>query len=479
MPDTKYCRWICDACGFIYDEAKGDLDSGLAPGTRYQDIPDDWQCPLCGLRKADLRLLPDAPPIAATVNKKNLGVAPQSKSRGSARHVVIVGAGVAGWSVAEAIRRRDPEIPLLLVTACEGLIYPKPALSTALAQGKSADDLVDQDAASHATELAMEVRTETRAIKIDVARKRLTTAKGGIDYDKLVLALGARQRELPLTGAAAGDVLRVNDLMSYKRLRSRLAQGARHVTILGAGLIGCEFAEDLTSAGYRVTLVDPADLPLPSLLPRHIAARLRERLADTGIEWRFHARLEALDPVADGYRARLSTGEYLDTDLVLSAAGLIPNTELAAKAGLDIDRGIVVDRCMRTADPNIYAVGDCAAVEGQVFAYIEPIRRQAEAIAADLTGGSEPFVPLPPLVRVKTPSLPLTICPAPGTSPHEPGWELVEVGDDGCRMEYRGSASVQGFVLAGRQAQFGIELYRRGASARPPAPDHRKFGITR
>ena len=64
MSDASYLRWICDACGYIYDEAKGDPDSGLAPGTRYQDIPDDWQCPLCGMMKSDLRLLPEAPPVA-------------------------------------------------------------------------------------------------------------------------------------------------------------------------------------------------------------------------------------------------------------------------------------------------------------------------------------------------------------------------------------------------------------------------------
>jgi rubredoxin-NAD+ reductase len=366
--------------------------------------------------------------------------------------------------VAEAIRRRDPDVPLLLVTSCEGLIYPKPALSMALAQGKSAEDLVEQDAATHAAELNLDVRTETRVIKIDIARKRLTTARGGIEYGKLVLALGAHQRELPVSGDAAGDILRVNDLLSYKKLRRRLAQGARHVTILGAGLIGCEFAEDLTGGGYEVTIVDPADMPLSSLLPGHIAARLRQRLAEKGVDWRFHATVDALQRVEGGYRATLSTGEYMNTDLVLSAAGLVPNTALAAKAGLQVERGVVVDRGMLTSDPDIYAVGDCAAVEGEVYAYIEPIRRQAEAIAADLSGASQPFVPMPPLVRVKTPSLPLTICPVRGASPQEPGWELVEEGDDGCRMEFHGRPDMKGFALCGRQAQLGMELYRRNVA---------------
>ena len=104
MIDAAYLRWICDACGYIYDEAKGDPDSGLMPGTRYQDIPDDWQCPLCGLSKSDLRLLPEAPPVATTVARPASSSA--AKSRGGSDVVVIIGAGTAGWSVAAPIRRR-------------------------------------------------------------------------------------------------------------------------------------------------------------------------------------------------------------------------------------------------------------------------------------------------------------------------------------------------------------------------------------
>lgn len=154
----------------------------------------------------------------------------------------------------------------------------------------------------------------------------------------------------------------------------------------------------------------------------------------------------------------LSTGAELETDLVLSAAGLIPLTEPAAKAGIAAERGIITDRRMRASVDGVYAIGDCAEVEGQVFSYIEPIRRQAEAVAADVVGESEPFVPLPPLVRVKTPSLPLTICA--GLNARNGNWDLIEQDEQGARMEYRGSDGVGGFVLAGRQAQFGQALYR-------------------
>jgi rubredoxin-NAD+ reductase len=464
MNDEQYQRWICDACGYIYDEAQGDPDSGLAPGTRYVDIPEDWQCPLCGLRKSDLRLLPEvvqpvpSRPAATTAAR---GGAP---SKGGAEHVVIVGAGVAGWSVAEAVRRRDPARPVLLVSACAGLVYPKPAISMALAMGKQPEDLVDSDAASKAAALGIEVRTDTRIIKIDPARRRLTTVKGAIEYGRLVLALGAQQRVLPVAGDAADAIVRVNDLGSYRQLRSMLTPQVEHVTILGAGLIGCEFADDMTSAGYRVTVIDPAARPLASLVPGPVAHELAARLAAKGVDWRLGTTLRSVERSDEGLQATLGNGETLHTDLVLSAAGLVPNTQLAEKAGLAVDRGIVVDNAMRSSDPHIHAIGDCAALDGQVFAYIEPIRRQAEAIAAHLSGSEELFMPLPPLVKVKTPSLPISVC-RPAGPLDDARWVAVEGDEQGMHFEIPGEGTIAGFVLTGALAGQAGGFYRRLGSA--------------
>lgn len=453
MADSDFRRWICDACGYVYDEARGDPDSGLTAGTRYEDIPDDWQCPLCGLRKSDLRLLPDLPTVAPAATQARAGKA-ADKHRGSVDHIVIVGAGIAGWSVAEAIRAEDAQTPILLVTGCEGLSYPKPALSTAFAHGKDADAIVEQDAESKAASLRIEVRTETRVIKIDRAKKRLTTAKGGIEYGKLVLALGASQRKLPVSGDAADEILRVNDLKTYRQMRRRLDSDVRHVTILGAGLIGCEFAEDLAGAGFAVSVIDPTDQPLASLLPPQTAQLLRGRLQDKGVQWRFHVTLDQLERNGTRKRAIFSDGNAIETDLVLSAAGLVANTQVADKAGLTVNRGIVTNRLMQTSDPAIYALGDCAEVEGQVYAYIEPIRRQARTVASALRGKDQPFDIRPPLVQVKTPSFPLSICPATGSAApvtRDAGDERVDLVDGG---------KLVGFVLTGSHAGDGMALYR-------------------
>jgi rubredoxin-NAD+ reductase len=457
MSGSEYQRWVCDACGFIYDEAKGDPDSGLAPGTRYADIPDDWQCPLCGLTKSDLRLLPEVVPVAQTA--RTTPVKSGSRSKGGKEYVVIIGAGTAGWSVAEAIRRRDPEKPILLVSACKGLVYPKPAISMALTQGKEVDDLVDTDAQTRAAELGIEVRTETRVIKIARDRKRLTTVKGAIEYDKLILALGAHQRELPVSGDAADSIMRVNDLLSYRKLRERLSEGVKHVTILGAGLIGCEFADDLTNTGFEVTIIDPLKQPLSGLLPDSMGKELKQRLLDKGVEWHFGTTLDAVNSNGEGLVGTLSDGSELKTDLVLSAAGLVANTGIAEKMGLETDKGIAVNNDMQTSDPDIYSIGDCASLEGEVFAYIEPIRRQAEAIAASIVGEHERFMPLPPLVKVKTPSIPLSICRPAHLEDFQ--WTTVMESAEGSHYELRNGHVLIGFALSGELASEAGGIYRQ------------------
>lgn len=459
MNAADYRRWICDACGFIYDEAQGDPDSGLAPGTRYDDIPDDWECPLCGLRKADLRLLPDTPatvPAAAPAPRR--AAASGGRCRGGDDYVVIVGAGVAGWSAAEALRQAAPQRPVLLVSACPGASYPKPALSTALAQGKSADDLVQQDAATKAAELGIELRADTRVLKLDLARKRLVTGKGAIGYGQLVLALGASQRDLPLQGDAAGEVMKINDLLSYRRLRRRFDAGAHGVTILGGGLIGCEFAEDMSTGGLAVHVVDPAASPLASLLPEPLSQQLQQRLAERGVAWHLGDTVDRIDRSGGRLRVTLASGAAHETDVVIAAAGLQPNTALAEKAGLRVEGGIWTDAQMRTSDEQVFAIGDCAAVQGRVYSYIEPIQRQAQALAGAIGGVARPFAAIPPLVRVKTPALPLTICPPPGAPA---GLDMaISDGPDGYRVDYRRDGELVGFVLSGREAANGGALYR-------------------
>jgi len=454
MTEQAYRKYLCVVCGWIYDEAKGDPDSGLAPGTRFEDIPDDWFCPLCGVTKADMSLLPDKPVVAASAPR------PASSNKGNAKGgpdtLVILGAGIAGWATAEAIRRHDPERPILMVSACDGSVYAKPALSVAMGKGLSADDLIEKSAEEMAVEIGIDVRTKTRVMRIDRGRKRLVTAKGGIEYGQLILAVGARQRKLPVQGSAAKEMLGVNDLASYKKLREQL-ESVEHVTIVGAGLVGVEFAEDLIAGGKSVTVLDMADGPLAALLPGAISYLLQQRLTEKGVNWRFNTGMQSLERGERRYRASLTDGSEMETDLVIAAAGLEVLSELAEKAGLNVNRGICVDAQMRTNDENIFAVGDCAEVNGQIYAYIEPIRRQAESIAAALNGKDLRFESRAPIVRVKSPSLPLCVAP-----PQQEGgvWNVVRQDADGITMEYRIGGELAGFALSGKAIAAAGEMER-------------------
>ncbi|MEC4714016.1 FAD-dependent oxidoreductase [Cocleimonas sp. KMM 6895] len=387
----------------------------------------------------------------------------QKINKGSEHTTVIVGAGIAGWSAAEALRRKDPERSILLVSACKGYVYPKPAISLALSQGKKAEDLISMDAEAKALELGIDVRTETRIMRVDTNKKRLVTVKGGIEYDKLILAMGAHQKELPITGNAARNILSVNDLQTYKKLCEKLENEIKHITILGAGLIGCEFADDITKAGYKVTVIDPQQQPLSALLPEAMSNELVQKLSDNGVEWKFGATLDCLNNDVDGaYVAVLSDDSILKTDLVLSAAGLIPNTKLATKMGLKIDKGICVNNDMQTSNPDVYAIGDCASVEGEVFAFIEPIKRQAETISADITGLQEKFLSLPPLVKVKTPSFPLSICRPIGVDDFE--WTTISDQEKGGYFELREGENIVGFALSGDLASGAGSIYKQLSS---------------
>lgn len=442
-------RWICTVCGWIYDENEGDPDSGILPGTRFEDIPDDWSCPLCGVTKSDFITLDEYAALRAAS-------APTVRPRrargqvGGSDAVVIVGSGVAGWTVAEQIRARDPDRPITLITADDGCVYPKPALSMAIGQGRGADELVELSGAVKAKSLNVTLQALTRIMAIKPQARRLVTPRGSVNYGDLVLALGASQRRKDFGGDAADGILRVNDLASYRRLRERLDGGAKHVTLIGAGLIGVELAEDLRAGGHAVTLLDLGDQLLGRLAPAPIAARLLDALKAKDVEFKPGVSLASLESNAGRYTALLSNGRALETDLVVSAMGLVPNIDLAQKAGLRVNRGVIASADdLRTSDPHIFAVGDCAEIDGRSYFYIEPIRRQAATVAATLCGEHRPFERHPVAIRVKTPSLPLNLCPPDLSVADLGGWHEKTAAGADCRMDFLVHQQLVGYALAG------------------------------
>ncbi|HEX7910072.1 MAG TPA: FAD-dependent oxidoreductase [Paraburkholderia sp.] len=372
-----------------------------------------------------------------------------AQQAGKAPPVVIVGTGMAGYTVARELRKLDSTVPIVMISRDDGSFYSKPMLSNALAMKKEPQTLVSFDAMAMASQLGAWIRVRQTVERILPAEHTLVVDNALVGYGKLVLATGADPRRLRLEGDSAADVLSINDLDDYARFRSALTR-CRSVTILGAGLIGCEFANDLAAAGYAVNLIDPAATPLARLLPQEVGEIFARGLGMGGIRFHPGRSVQRIDRLPDGYRLSFVEGEPITADLVVSAIGLAPRTDLAAAAGLEIDQGIRTDAWCRTSAPDIYALGDCAAVDGKVQPYVLPIMHAARALARTLAG--EP-------TRVAFPVMPITVktpaSPAVVVTPEGEGAWSIETGADAAahtaRAVCRDAASERplGFALLG------------------------------
>ena len=366
--------------------------------------------------------------------------------------VLIVGSGLAGWSAAREFRKLDTTTAVMMITNGAGDFYAKPALSNALVQGKSAEQLVTTPAEKMVATLGVTLLSETEVTGIHLQTQEISTSKGNFAYRQLVLATGAHAIRLSFAGDAANDVISVNSLDDYAIFRAKLPAPAR-VLIMGAGLIGCEFANDLAASGHTVHVVDPNTVPLALLLPPEASADLQASLSELGVQWHLGTSATELNRNGDEIVARLANDKTVAVDVVLSAIGLRADTALAQTATIATDRGIVVNATLQTSAAHVYALGDntqyasdSLAGVSRTLPYVMPIMNAARALAQTLNGtATEVKFPLMP-VTIKTPAMPLVVAAAaPGTAgtwqTQEPGiWHFVDA-----------NARVLGFVLSGAQ----------------------------
>ena len=372
--------------------------------------------------------------------------------------VVIIGTGLAGYNLAREFRKLDTQTPLLLITADDGRSYSKPLLSTGFAANKNAESLGMATAGAMAEQLNAEIRIHTRVTRLDPANRRVWIGNEPVSYRDLVLAWGAQTIQVPVAGDAADAVFPINDLHDYGRFRAAVA-GKRRVLILGAGLIGCEFANDLLLGGHEVDLVAPSEQVMPGLLPLQAAQAVRRGLEGIGARFHLGATLQRLERSDDGLQAQLSDGNRLACDLVVSAVGLRPRTELAAEAGLEVKRGIVVDRLLQTSAAHVYALGDCAEVEGLNLLYVMPLMAGARAMAKTLFGNPT-FVSYGPMpVTVKTPACPVVVSlPALDSVG---SWTVEAEGNDVKALYLGASGQLLGYALTGAAVQERLGLNKQ------------------
>ena len=421
--------------------------------------------------------------------------------------VIIIGSGMAGYTLARELRKLTTSLPIVMVCQDSGDSYAKPTLSNAYAQNKLADTIANASAAKMAETLNLtllnfhqvtDINTDEQFI---VVRSLVNEAsQTTLAYRDLVLATGAHSRLLPNLAVNHQTIFAVNHLDEYKSFQQRLntlksqKSAPVKVAIIGAGLIGCEFANDLIgqntdnqTADITVAVFDKAARPLAQQLPSQAGIMLQDALTQSGVTFYLGTDITSIttnvntnNDTNDNATVTISfdrdkQSQTFEADIVLIAIGLVANTDLAASANIAIassqhinptithlprtvQQGIKVDAYLATSAKHIYAIGDCANVMGSYMPYVMPLMNQAKALAKTLadpnmapTKVAYPAMP----VAIKTPSLPLVVLPVSGQySDDQLYWQTTPT-TDGIVMTAHpkdDSNSILGFVLAGKEA---------------------------
>ncbi len=369
--------------------------------------------------------------------------------------VVVIGSGLAGYNLVKELRKLAPEQDILVITADDGRNYSKPMLSTGYGKNKSADELAMSSAADMAAQFNITVRNNTRVTHIDTDAHRVFLGEEPVEYSKLVLAWGAEAVSPRIEGDAEDRIFSINDLEDYAAFRAA-ADGKKRVLIMGAGLIGCEFANDMTVGGFECEVVAPCDHVFPTLLPQDAANAVQRGLEGIGVKFHLGPLVTRVSRDGDGVSAALSNGVEVKADVVVSAIGLRPRLDLAVNAGIQVNQGIVADRLLQTSAKDVYTLGDCAEVEGRVLLYVLPLMSAARALAKTLAGTpTEVSYGVMP-VTVKTPACPVVVNPPAADAAGR--WIVEQEGND-VQAVYRNEAGdLLGYALTGAKVANKVAL---------------------
>jgi rubredoxin-NAD+ reductase len=314
------------------------------------------------------------------------------------------------------------------------------------------------DADIMAQELNAKIYCQSIVTAINPIENTLTFNQHTVKFSRLVFACGAETIMPQLTGDAVHEVQTVNNLGDYRQFRQWL-DGKKHIAILGSGLVGCEFANDLINAGYAVTVIAPDTHPLMTVLPAVVGRLLQEMLAKQGVIWKLGHFTTAISHHGQQYAITLANGQIIFADGVFSAVGLRPQINLARQAGISVNRGIVVNRLQQTNFSHIFALGDCAEVDGLVQMYVAPLLQSARALAKILAGGHDPVhFPVMPIV-LKTPAFPLVFMPPPARVIG--AWHIEGEGHHLRALFQDESGQLHGFVLAGDKIRDKMTLAKQ------------------
>jgi rubredoxin---NAD+ reductase len=377
--------------------------------------------------------------------------------------VLVIGAGHAGFQIVKMLRAKKFEGSIAIVSKDNGDYYSKPALSTAFTKNQSPDGLVIQTAQKIHQQFNCDVISHAEVSLINRDQKHVKIKQNKqesiIEYDKLIIATGAIPKQVPPLDIDNDVVFAINHLDHYRALVQHLKPGA-HVAIVGAGLVGSEYANDCIQAGYKVSLIGRKSRVMSSLLPANVGDAVTAHLGELGIDLYLNNTLQQIDKHTTSTTLLLADGQKLEADVVISAIGLSPNDAIARTAGLACDKGIVVNEYMQTSDPDIYALGDVAQAGGLNLQYIMPINIGAKVIASHILGLplslSYPVMP----ITIKTTKLPTVVAPPMLYSANEISWQTEGDGENQIATAYH-NQQVIGFAVSGQYMKQRFPLLKQ------------------
>jgi NADPH-dependent 2,4-dienoyl-CoA reductase/sulfur reductase-like enzyme/nitrite reductase/ring-hydroxylating ferredoxin subunit len=385
----------------------GPLADGLVVG---DTVRCPWHHACFDLHTGEALEAPALSPIACWVVEQRGGKIwvsqkreqPQPKRRGKAaggtpERIVIVGGGAAGFAAAEMLRRENYQGSIVMLSSDDALPYDRPNLSKDYLAGSAPFEYVPLRQEDFYRENSIEMRLGQTAFDVDIRAREVILAGGGkVPYDRLLLATGAEPVRLPIPGADQPHVRTLRTLADCDSI-IQFAKTARRVVVIGASFIGLEVTAALRARELEVHVVAPEKRPMERVLGPQMGDFTRALHEEHGAV--FH--LDNTATAFDGKRVRLKGGDTLEADLVVVGIGVRPRIELAEKAGLKSDRGVVVNQYLETSAPGIYAAGDIARwpdphcgenirVEHWVVA-----ERQGQAAALNMLGYGAPFTAVP------------------------------------------------------------------------------------
>jgi NAD(P)H-dependent nitrite reductase large subunit len=300
--------------------------------------------------------------------------------------LVMVGNGMAGVRTLEELLKLAPDLYEITVFGAEPHPnYNRILLSPVLAGEQSFDDIV-LNGLDWYEQHGIDLRLGRKVVSID-RKKRVVIADDGssAQYDRLILATGSNPFILPVPGNRLEGVIAYRDIADTEQMM-QAARTHSHAVVIGGGLLGLEAANGLRQRGMDVTVVHLADWLLERQLDKTAGELLKQALEARGIRFRLSEQTDELLDYGTGRvcAVQFKGGDVIPADLVVMAAGVRPNTELAEKAGIPCNRGIQVDDCLQTYDPRVYAVGECANHRGIAYGLVAPLFEQAKVCANHL-----------------------------------------------------------------------------------------------